>query len=119
MIYLDFRIASSLLFPEYEIVIEAEPSKNDRTNKDNENELHKYEQYLEKNKDTPLDKQLEKDLKKVDEKKTDEYFQKFKERIAVGPDQVSYKKKRYVLVKAFLKMSHFKGKSDEEITKTT
>ncbi|XP_002164677.2 programmed cell death protein 2 isoform X1 [Hydra vulgaris] len=74
------------LFDEYEIVIENEPSKQERLEKLKE-KYKKYENYMT-DQNTQLDKQLENDLKKIDETNGDKMFLNFKERIECEPEQI-------------------------------
>ena len=81
--------SKSVLFEEYEIVIESEPSENTFQNS-YKVETEKYNKYLEGNKEGPVDKQIEKELKKMNHKSVDQYFFKFKERIDREPKQVCF-----------------------------
>ena len=81
------RKRNPFLFDEYEIVIETEPSKEERLEIIQE-KYKKYENYMTENKDTPLDSQLENDLKRMNQTKGDKMFFNFKERIECEPEQV-------------------------------
>jgi len=93
-----------LLFNEYEIVIETEPLED--VNKDPT--AHPVEISDETR---PTDRQLEKDLMKLDEQKIDEYFTDFKERIDREPEQII----RYDLGKQPLWVSSENIPTDEQI----
>jgi len=68
-----------LLFTEHEIVIEAEPPAKPVSNNI---------QYTHKDATKPTDKQLEKDLLKLQNQKADETFADFRERIDREPEQI-------------------------------
>jgi len=70
-----------IFFQEYEIVIEAEPEAPRTTAK-----MAVEEEYPEASK--PADRQLEKDLRKLESQKVDETFAHFRERIDREPEQV-------------------------------
>lgn len=74
----------SLLFDEYEIVTEPEPTEE----KSKDDEAEKYKTYLEKKRGPQnVDAKLDADLQKIDEN-SDEMFLKFKECIDREPEQV-------------------------------
>ena len=83
----DSKDRCRITFPEYELVTEAEPSSDACTEEVGVYE-EKYEQYLQESNVQKVDKKMERELMKMEEKKTDDMFERFKKRIKREPKQV-------------------------------
>jgi len=85
--YINSKDRCRITFPEYELVTEPEPSSDACTEEVGVYE-EKYEQYLQESNVQKVDKKMERELMKMEEKKTDDMFERFKKRIKREPKQV-------------------------------